>query len=133
MIISDIEINPNNRDVILAGTGNDRFVGITLGDGVGVLKSTDGGQTWYQTSFRYPLEQNVLVAFKVCSGNLEVQIVFIWSPASNGVWLSTDSGENWSLLKSGRSSALVIDELSPHNLYTIIRAVGVFPKSTNAG
>jgi photosystem II stability/assembly factor-like uncharacterized protein len=129
MIISDIEVNPNNRDVILAGTGNDKFLAISLGYGVGVLKSTDGGQTWYQTGFNYPLDQFVSV------------LKILWKPgsadsvylaASNGIWLSTDAGDNWSLLRTGRCCSMVIDVQSPNNLYAVIRASGVY-KSTDAG
>ncbi len=43
--IGDLEIDPNNPDVIYAGTGDLRFGTWAFGS-AGVLKSVDGGDTW---------------------------------------------------------------------------------------
>ncbi len=129
MIISDLEVCPVNGNIILAGTGNDRFLSITMGPGVGVLKSTDNGETWYQTNFNYSLGQNISVLKLVWKPG---SVDSVYMAASNGIWLSTDAGENWSLLRSGRASALVIDQTSTNNLYSVIRAEGVI-KSTDLG
>ncbi|HMR41096.1 MAG TPA: T9SS type A sorting domain-containing protein [Ignavibacteria bacterium] len=126
MIISDLEIDPNDRNTILAGTGNDKFMSIVLGPGVGVLKSTNNGVSWYQTAFNFQTGQNVSVSKIIWKpGSTDS----IYMAASNGIWLSKDKGETWSVIKSGRASSLVIDETSPENLYAIMRADGVYRSS----
>ncbi len=45
MAIGDITIDPNNHDVIYAGTGDLRYGSFSFG-AAGVLKSTDKGETW---------------------------------------------------------------------------------------
>lgn len=129
MIISDIEVNPNNRNMILAGTGNDKFLSINLGPGVGVLKSTDNGVSWHQTGFNFLSGQNVSVS-KILWKPGSADSVYM--AASNGLWLSANNGDTWSLLRSGRISALDFDEGSPNNIYSVIRSEGVF-KSTDGG
>jgi len=129
MTVSDLEINPNNRNIILCGTGNDRFLSITLGPGVGVLKSTDRGLTWNHTNFNYQLSQNVSVS-KILWKPGSADSVYM--AASNGIWLSTDSGDNWQQLLSGRASSILIDNNNTGNLYTVLRNNGVY-KSTDGG
>jgi uncharacterized repeat protein (TIGR01451 family) len=45
MAIGDITMDPNNHDVMYAGTGDLRFGSFSFG-AAGVLKSTDRGETW---------------------------------------------------------------------------------------
>ncbi|MBX7042770.1 MAG: T9SS type A sorting domain-containing protein [Ignavibacteria bacterium] len=129
MIISDIEINPADRNLMLAGTGNDRFISQTLGPGVGLLRSTDRGITWNTSNFNFNVSQNISVS-KVLYKPGSRDSVFM--AASNGVWVSTNSGIDWTLLINGRAVSLAIDPVSPNTLYTVLRNNGVY-KSTNGG
>ncbi len=129
MLISDIEVNPNNRNVILAGTGTANFTGITIGPGVGVLKSTNNGLSWYQTTFNYQTGQNVAVSklrWKPESADS------VYMASSIGIWLSTNSGDSWSILRNGNISTIEFNNNSPNIIYAMIKAEGVF-RSTNAG
>jgi len=45
LAVSDIEIDPNDQNTIYIGTG-DVDISLMFGIGNGVLKSTDGGETW---------------------------------------------------------------------------------------
>lgn len=129
MTISDIEINPNNRDIMLCATGNDRFLSITLGPGVGLLKSTDRGLTWYPTSFSYQLFQNVSISkvtWKPGSNDS------VYMAASNGIWISTDAGSNWQQIISGRAASIVINNNNTNIMYTLLRGNGVY-RTTDGG
>lgn len=60
--ISEVTINPDNRDEMLIGTGVDRVQTVTLRPGIGVFKSTDRGLTWSLTNFSYNLGQVIAVS-----------------------------------------------------------------------
>lgn len=129
MIVSCVKIKNSNPQIMLIGTGNDRFFSITVGPGVGVLKSTDAGASWNQTGFSYNVNQGVSVSELIWppqSGDT------VYMAASNGVWKSNDAGSTWNLILNGRASSLVINKLQPNILYTVLRSQGVY-KSTNSG
>ncbi len=99
-----IWINPDDPDVIFVSTGifdleaaNSDHVRNEPG-GVGILKSTDGGQTWKSLGrenglknlylgslFMHPEDPDILLAG---AGNNAY-------PAGSGVYLSTDGGDTW--------------------------------------
>ena len=97
-----IWIDPRNTDVVYVSTGifdreaanSEPQAGIP--GGVGVLKSTDGGQTWQQvnnglnnlyigTLFMHPQNPDILLA-----GAFNVQY-----PEGSGVYLTRDGGKTW--------------------------------------
>lgn len=129
MTISDIEINPNDRNVMLCATGNDRFLSITMGPGVGLLKSTDRGLTWNITGFSYQLFQNISIS-KVTwkPGSMDS----VYMAASNGLWLSTDAGSNWQQLLGGRAASIIINKNNTNIMYTLLRANGLY-RTTDGG
>lgn len=101
MAISDITIDPSNRDVIYAGTGDLRFGGFSFGS-AGVLKSTDRGESWrvlgadtfgmiYQSMVgNYPQYQSV--GKVVVDPNDSNNVV---AGAKTGLYFSNDAGEHW--------------------------------------
>ena len=44
--IGALAINPTNPDTVYAGTGDPNIGGFFVGPGLGVFRSTDGGNTW---------------------------------------------------------------------------------------
>ncbi len=95
-------INPQNPEILYISTGFfDREAANSdpakkLAGGEGILKSTDGGQTWgainnglnnlYVTSlFMHPSNPDILLA---AAGNIQY-------PVGGGVYLTTDGGESW--------------------------------------
>ncbi len=88
-----VEVDPNNPNVVFAGTGDFHYS--TFG-GIGIMKSTDGGQTWAAKGFStfgpglisdilvHPDDSNVVFA-TVCG----------FGGSRNQVFRSTDGGETW--------------------------------------
>ncbi len=126
--VGAVAINPQDPNIMLLGTG-EAYGGIFMVDGVGILKSTDGGLTWSQTNFIYQQIDGVncysIVWDQVNPNN-------IYAACNNGLWRSTDMGDTWSNLLNGRATAVVINKKSPNIIYTIIQGIG-FYKSIDSG
>ncbi len=102
MSISDIVIDPNNHDVIYAGTGDLNYGSFSFG-AAGVLKSVDAGQTWqllgadifspyYSGSYNsFPQYQAVgKVAVDPNNSNI------VLAGTKTSLYISHDAGSNWS-------------------------------------
>lgn len=103
LAIGSLAIDPSNSKVIYAGTGeaNFNFDGY---DGMGVLKSTDAGNTWSllgSTTF----DQSDIGALAISPTNTAV----ILASTSSGVYRSADGGETWQNVVFGRSTGVVFD------------------------
>lgn len=76
--------DPNNMDVMYAGTGEFDV------DGIGIFRSTDGGDNWEllpeTENFNFKTTRALLV-HPVTSD--------VYAGTSRGVWRSTDQGETW--------------------------------------
>ena len=136
--IGDITIDPNNHNVVYAGTGDLRFGSFSFG-AAGVLKSSDQGSTWEvlgadvfnpylePLSGNYPQYQAIskVVVDPNNSNNVIVG-------AKTGVYFSYDAGSTWSgpCVTNGFTSqrqditgVLAIDQGA--GLTNVIAAVGV--------
>lgn len=93
--VSDITIDPNNPNTLYVctgdGDGNDSY-------GIGVLKSTDGGTTWSNTSLLWESGMDI-TARKLIISHANSNHLFVTT--SKGVYKSVDAGANWHLVKSG--------------------------------
>ncbi|MEW6736941.1 MAG: hypothetical protein AB1489_36975, partial [Acidobacteriota bacterium] len=146
--IGAIAIDPTNRDIIYLGTG-DGSLGFS---GLGILKSTDRGQTWANLATQTfvgrafnklliaPDNTRVLYAAIGFGG---AGITFEARPelARNGIYRSTDAGISWTnILEVGSANTqlgnsafdLEMDKTNPAVLYATINRQGIF-KSTNGG
>ena len=124
--ISGIAVDPNNASVIYISTGdtdaNDTY-------SVGVLKSTDGGQTWNTTGLSYNSSGNSTgdIVMNPTNSNM------LWVATSNGLYRTTNGGVIWSLAKQGDFSQGRI-RLKPGNATTVFASTdSKFYKSTNSG
>ena len=146
MHIGALAVAPSNDNVVYAGTGE----GALSGDsyfGNGVLKSTDGGNTWSHVSGDYfygvsisrivvdPNNADHLYAatLRGRGGNHRTSPV---QHSRYGIWESTDGGATWNLLKQapqGTNGATDL-ELDPQNgdLYASFWGDAIY-KSTNGG
>ena len=129
---------PSNPDIIYVGTGESlTFAGNVTHIGVGLLKSTNNGQTWAllgQSLF----DRGSITRVQVDPNNAEVVSVALSrggygrdgsevpSPPSYGVLRSTDGGANWTRTLTGVPSALEVDPRSYSRQYAAI-AVGGSP------
>lgn len=92
-----IAIDPTNTNVIYYGTGEATF-SIVSYYGRGLLKSTDGGNTWTNISADLPsASYTSRIAIRP---NYPAQLLAAMS--YGGLYRSTNSGINWTLILSGR-------------------------------
>ena len=144
--IGALAVAPSDDNVVYAGTGE----GALSGDsyfGNGILKSTDGGNTWSHVSGDYfygvsisrivvdPSNANHLYAATL-RGRGGVRRTSPVQHSRFGIWESTDGGATWSLLKQapqGTNGATDL-ELDPQNgdLYASFWHDAIY-KSTNGG
>jgi uncharacterized repeat protein (TIGR01451 family) len=146
MHIGALAVAPSNDNVVYAGTGE----GALSGDsyfGNGVLKSTDGGNTWSHVSgdYFYGVSISRIVVDPSNASHLYAATLrgrggnHRTSPVQHsrfGIWESTDGGATWSLLKqapTGTNGATDL-ELDPQNgdLYASFWGDAIY-KSTNDG
>jgi uncharacterized repeat protein (TIGR01451 family) len=156
--IGALAIAPSNDSIIYAGTGEAALSGDSM-FGNGVLKSTDGGQTWSHVSGDYfvgvatsslavdPTNPNHLYA-SVARGRGGARRVTPPLHSRYGIWESKDGGTSWTLLKevpgeinpacAGSQSCgvgatdLDMDPRNPNVLYASIWGDAVY-KSTDGG
>lgn len=99
--IGDLTLDPNNPDVLYAGTGDLRYGSFSFGSN-GVLKSIDGGLTWtvkgadvfnpaYPPSAGLPPQYQAIGKVVVDPNNSNIVIV----GAKTGVYLSYNGGDDW--------------------------------------
>jgi PKD repeat protein len=116
--VSDIVVIPTaGSDIVYIGTG-DRDVGSgwSMGggqtndnNGVGVLKSTDGGSTWSSTGLSWTASQKYKVnRLLVDPGNTDT----LYAATSLGIYKTTNAGTSWTLMKSG---SYIDIEMNPSN------------------
>lgn len=100
--VSDIVINPTNPNIMYISTGDfdGAPTGYTQGDSksIGVLKSTDGGNTWNTTGLTWTTSQSRFIS-KLLINPLNPVEVFAFT--SIGIYRTRNSGTSWSLVTSG--------------------------------
>ncbi len=104
--VSDIAIDPVNPNIMYLATGDgDRgalsaLTGGAYGDtkSIGVLKSTNGGQTWSATGLNWSITSAKLIR-RLIINPLNPRILI--AAASDGIWRTTDGGEKWTQVQDG--------------------------------
>ena len=122
--VSGIAIDPRNSNTIYIVTGDDDARDTYS---VGVLKSTDGGNTWNNTGLTFN------------SVNASANEIFIHPDDSNILWVATnegfykskDAGANWQRKLSGNIRDIKLKPENPNTVYAVTSST--FWKSTNAG
>ncbi len=112
--INDIEIDPNNTNILYLAT-----------PAAGIFKSTDGGISWTQ---QFDKESNINLSCVVVDPNNSStvyvgtgdQAFATGSKVGNGIYKSTDGGNTWSnigLPNSGCISRIVINPTNSNEIY----------------
>ncbi len=101
---SDLVMEPGNPGVLYAGTWRVIRTPHSLesgGDGSGIWKSTDGGETWKNISASKGLPKGVwgITGIAVAPSNTD-KIYTIIENANGGLFVSTNGGESWTLTSS---------------------------------
>ncbi len=113
LAMGSIGVDPDNSSILYAGTGEYVDDGSNTGYGAGILKSTDGGQTWKlkgEAQFHRASISQVLVDPRSIADPEKKRIVYVAS--NTGFYKSSDSGESWSRLMGDSYS----DAASTHSI-----------------
>jgi photosystem II stability/assembly factor-like uncharacterized protein len=128
-----LALDPQNPNIVYAGTGEANYSGDSY-NGIGILKSADGGLTWTHIGL-----SNLPRIIKILVDPIDTRIVY--AAGSLGVYKTTDGGNKWSPIfataLSERAHDLIFSPTSSRTLYAGIggsqsQATGVY-KSTDAG
>lgn len=128
LAIGALAIDPNNPNIIYAGTGEDHNCPYGCFPGDGVIKSTDGGRTWSPLLGRSQFDGYDTASIVVDPQNSED----VFLAGSKGIWESTDGGSAWSEKLSKPASDLVLVPGAPPILYAGVPGTGI-EESVNGG
>ena len=88
--VTDILIDPTNTNTIYVATGDEDGANIA---GIGVFKSTNGGNSWTPTGLTFSLSQNEFVRdLAFAPGNSQK----IFALTNSNIKVSTNAGTSWS-------------------------------------
>ncbi len=120
--VSAVVVDPVNPSIIYIGTG-DRDAGDA--PGVGVMKSTDSGQTW--SSANTGMGNVIISKMLIDPNNNSV----IYAASTSGMYKSTDGAATWTRKAIGGFKDLVFKPNNPSILYAA--QGGLFFRSLDAG
>lgn len=159
--ISSLAMKPGDPNTLYAGTGEGLFYFDNL-PGRGILKTTDGGNTWRRMHVAQGLNSPFILAIAVSPANPNVVYAagrktyphVSWpaetvpDPGSNAIFKSTDSGETWQDITTGKGiehdpqdtrdnipADVIVNPLDANTVYAafgLYRWGGIW-KSTNGG
>ncbi len=122
--VSNVCINPHDSNIIYLGTG-DAYA--TDNYTIGVLKTTDNGQTWQSTGLSWPFQQMVRL-YRLYLHPVDTNILI--ATTSQGVYRTDDGGTTWSQRSSALMQSLIANPKNPDILYGARSAIF---KSTDKG
>ena len=101
---SDLTMEPGNPSILYAGMWHVRRTPYSMesgGEGSGLYKSTDGGETWKDITTKKGLPTGTwgIVAIAVAPSNSD-KVYALIENAKGGLFVSEDAGETWTLTSS---------------------------------
>jgi photosystem II stability/assembly factor-like uncharacterized protein len=131
LAIGCIVTHPTHSNIIYMGTGEGSF-NIDAVDGVGVLKSTDGGATWSQTGLSWLLSQGQAVNEMVID---PVKPNVLVAATRDGVYRTDDAGVSWKRTLAAATGWMDAKDLviDPSNSNILFAAAGYPWGSGNNG
>ena len=120
--IGCVAIDPNNSNVVWAGTGEGNHQR-SLGYGDGVYKSSDGGKSWKNTGLRDSRQIGKILIDPVNSDIVYVAAEgSVWGPGGDrGLYKTTDGGKTWkkilAISENTGVNNIIVDPRYPNILY----------------
>ncbi|HDR88834.1 MAG TPA: T9SS type A sorting domain-containing protein [Bacteroidetes bacterium] len=127
--IGDIAVHPDDPDIIYIGTGDRDATDL---DGIGVLKTTDGGLNWETTGLSFEMHEKITVnRLLIRPGQPDT----ILAATDQGIYFSGNAGAAWTPVLPGKHIKDM--EFKPDDPDIVLAAgYGSFPqiyRSTDAG
>ena len=122
--VGAIAINAEDPFEIYIGTGEvynyvNTFGGVAIREtrgsyGIGILKTTDGGETWIKSLDWSYNEQTAVLSLEIDPINPAI----VWAGTTEGTFKSTNSGEDWSLVnETVMVTDILINPITPDRVY----------------
>jgi len=130
--MGSVGVDPNNSQVVYAGTGDADFSESPEGDGI--YKSTDGGLNWQKivSSKELISIRTYQIMFNPKSPLINGETSVVYQTGTAGVSKSTDAGKTWTKVYKG--SAITSMVMNPNNPDTLLIATsGQFRRSFDGG
>ncbi|HXB12680.1 MAG TPA: T9SS type A sorting domain-containing protein, partial [Bacteroidia bacterium] len=126
---TDLQCVPNDTNTMYLATGD-----LDGGDipSVGLLKSTDNGNTWKVTGLSYTLNQGMEIG-NILIDPLNVKTLYV--ATNTGVMKSTDSAHTWNKVSTWGNNSVADIAMNPsnHSLIYASTFFGVYYYSANGG
>lgn len=131
---SDVAINPVNPLIMYLATGDANGTGsqLTL-TSIGILKSTDGGQTWGSNTMNWQVGWGRNI-YKILINPDHPDTVL--AATTNGIYRTTNAGGSWIQMQAGLFTDIEFKPGNPNVIYAVAGIVlsgGTFYKSTDCG
>ncbi len=115
LAISHIAVNPNNPDSVWAATGDFDTSGLTSGNTIGVILSTDGGTTWKTTSLINEKSFGASTLRKIVINPKSTNQLLV--AGRRGIWKTIDAGNTWTKVCDSIITDLEINPQKPQILF----------------
>lgn len=123
--MADMVIDPVDNNIMYLATGD---VDASDTYSVGVLKSTDAGQTWNTTGLNWTVQQNFIVC-KIVISPANHNILF--AATENGLYKTIDGAFSWQKISNGNFKDIKFKPGDPNIIY--VASTNNLFKSTNGG
>ncbi len=136
MGVSDIAISESNPDIIYVATGDDNGYFQEDVYSVGIMKSTDGGNSWSIIGFEGKIN-DFLIAGRILIHPSNPDIVYV--ATSRGIFKTIDGGENWVNKSNGFFREMEFKTDDPNVIFAVTsgkrmwNGEAAFYKSIDAG
>lgn len=107
--VVDVEVNPDNHAEVWIVTRH------ATGYSLGLMKSTDFGDTWNTTSLSFPVNSDRLYDLYINEANVDT----MYLSAQSGFWRSVDGGANWNNVLSGRVRTFAVHPANSQEIYLV--------------
>ena len=122
--VSGIAIDPNNSNIVYIATGDDDARDTYS---VGVLKSTNGGNSWQTTGLNFSATNSISNEIYIHPSNSNI----IWVSTNSGLFKSIDAGASWDRKININVLDFKLKPGDPNIIYAVSKSK--FYKSTDAG